>query len=553
MTRQDIEDLKSAVELVTKTAVTGLTTIKQFIEGEHWQGGAGWIGPRPQPGETGAGEVMAELERAFTSSNRILEVCDRHAAAVTGREPTWTLAPRDAEEDPEKNVEEVLEVNTALTQWWNKRGVPTLLHDAVVAKLWGKRAVLRLYIPQGVREDPALISADSLEAALDLIWVEVVPADRATVHVDPDSKRELGIVLYKDDEDNDVVELTYLDETRESTLVEVLRDEGGGLSEPLAMGGRITMFELTRDRPFVTPQLLQQQRAHNLALSMLPRNLVTGGFLERVILNAQMPGVTVVDKDTGEETFVPGKLQLGAGKTAFIEGIRTTDQQTGKDDITSPSVHWRDPVPVDSSVDGARATYSTMLEETRQSFVLMNTVANASGKSRIEARRDFDTSLKPTRLETEMAGRWMMEAVLSMAENFYGSPGQYTERYRIDFTCAIDPGTATPEERQQNARDVEAGIIPKEFAQRAAGIDDTDASQALIDSEPESQLRVLQKRAAIVRELTSAGASLDTAAEVAGFEPDMIALLKRSMTFGLDEDEGRSEDGAAEETEAEAE
>jgi hypothetical protein len=532
MTRKELEGLKGALELLQVGLPEGVQQTKAFVEGDHWQNGDGWVGPRPAGDEVGAAEVIGEIERSFVSGNRILEVCDRHASAVLGREPTWTLVPREEFEEPLEDDHPLLKkaasANRALTAWWNKRGVPTILLDAVVAQLWGKRSTLRLYVPAGVREEEGRANAESLEAALDMIWLEAVPADKATVHEDPTTKRLLGIVAFKNAKDEDVVELSYLDDTGENTLVEVVTSEGTDMSDPLAMGGRITMHQLSRSRPLVSPQMRQQQRAHNLALSMLPRNLVTGGFLQQVIVNAQMPGRTVVDGD-GNEQFIAERLKLGAGTTTFLAGLESEDRTTGTLSRATPSIHWREPVPVDSSVNGAVASYQTMLEEARQSYVLLNTAAGASGKSRVEARKDFDTSLRPTRLEVERAGRWLIETVLAVAQNFYSE--EYTEELRADFTCIVDPGTATPEERAQNSRDVEAGIMPKDMAQRAMGIDDTDAAQATIEAEPEVQVRLIQRRVAVFAEATGAGMDAETAAVIAGFDEEDVKLIAAGATF----------------------
>jgi hypothetical protein len=252
-----------------------------------------------------------------------------------------------------------------------------------------------------------------------------------------------------------------------------------------------------------------------------------------------MPGTWEVNPDTGEKTrFVPARLRLGAGTTTFLEGKLIEDPSTGKETLTSPQVSYRDPVPVDNTVDGAAAAYLAILEEARQSHVLMNSQADISGKSRVEARRDFESSLKPTKLEAEKVGRWLLRAVIALAENFYGSPGQYTEKYRVDFSCIVDMGVATADERQQNTKDVEAGIIPKEYALRAMGIDDTDAAEALINSEPRAQLAVLAKRVAVYKEGVEAGLSAETAATLAGFTEEQIAMIAAGNGFNESDDRG---------------
>jgi hypothetical protein len=77
------------------------------VEGDHWQGGEGWVGPAPKQGDEGYAEVMKLIERAFVSRNAVLEVLERHELAVVGTEPSWGFTVRrPLEEDEERKPEE---------------------------------------------------------------------------------------------------------------------------------------------------------------------------------------------------------------------------------------------------------------------------------------------------------------------------------------------------------------------------------------------------------------------------------------------------------------
>ena len=547
MLREDVQP-KELRELVTETKHKDVDINRLFIDGDHWQSGAGWVGPKGQPGEDGYSEMIAELERGFTSSNRIEEASERHASGVVGREPAWGMTTREAlaedEEIGESEQNEIDEKEAATTAWWNERGVLEKLHEAVMNILWGRRSVLRLYVPSGLREmkEPAGTERTLASIMLRMIHLDVISPENGTVHYDPATKRAMGVVLMKNEEDEDVLETSYINEAGQ-TMIEVVTGDVVDASEPLELGGRITMFELTR-RMLITEQVRQLQRAHNLALSVIPRNLTTAGFLATTLINAQMPGEWELDPETREPIrFIPARLRHGSGMMTWLEGIETSDPITGKTVLATPDVKYRDPVDVSPTVDAERATYRTLLEEVQQAHILMSSETDVSGRSRVEARKDYESSLKLTRPVVERAGRWLIETVIVFAEQLLaaGSPSSL-ERLRCDFNARLDTGTTTPEEREQNNRSVKAGTLPLEYAIAGEGVDDVDAALAIINSQSGVVLDELKYRAEIVKILTDAGASIEAAAEVAGMDPEMVVLLKASAFMGDPEGRGGEEE-----------
>lgn len=536
MLRQGTED-KDLRELIEKTMHRSVKQNRLFFDGDHWQNGDGWIGPRPRPEEEGSSETMAELERAFTSANRIEEVCDRHASGVVGREPQWGISLRtplaDDEEIPESDQNDIDEREAALTAWWNERGIQELLHDAVVNVAWGQRSVIRLYVPSGLRDEDLGPGEEKSIANMLLrkVFVDVIAPENATVHEDPNTKRPLGILAYKNEAEEDVLELSYLDDNGD-TLIEVVSGDTRVISEPLKLGRRITMHELAR-RPLITPQVAQQQRAHNLALSIIPRNLTTAGFLERVLINAQQPGHWELDPDTKQPIrFIPSRLRMGAGSVTFIEGIETQDVVTGKTTTATPDVKYRDPVPVDPTIAAERATYLAILEEVQQAHVLMNSEATPSGRSREQARKDFEGSLKVTKPAVERAGRWLLETAMALAEALLGGDGGASlQKYRVDFNCRLDTGVITPEERKQNNESVKAGTLPREYAIAGEGVDDVDVALALINSQEGVVLDALKQRAEIAAAFAKMGTNVEAAARAAGLSEEVVRILAEGATY----------------------
>ena len=94
--------LKQATESIPDAAAEWLRANQKFYQGDHWQDGAGWSGPMPEPEHPLFRDLLLEIRRGFVSKNTISEVVKRHVAGVLGREPAWSLALRRplAEEEP---------------------------------------------------------------------------------------------------------------------------------------------------------------------------------------------------------------------------------------------------------------------------------------------------------------------------------------------------------------------------------------------------------------------------------------------------------------------
>jgi hypothetical protein len=179
----------------------------------------------------------------------------------------------------------------------------------------------------------------------------------------------------------------------------------------------------------------------NLAKTMLARNVVLGGFLERIILNAQLPGEYVEDATTKKKTFVPSPLKTGAGTTNVLAGLPVSDATGRVTGYATPTIIYRDPVPVTTFNDTALAAYRGMLEEVHQLHAAIAGDATASGESRRQARADFEASLGATIAEVEAAGRWLLETALALAAAFSNQAGRF-DALRATFTCRVDSGPA---------------------------------------------------------------------------------------------------------------
>lgn len=548
----------------------------KFADGDHWQDGDAWIGPHLAGSDVVATQMWDEIERGFTSRNVIAEVTDRHVGGVLGQESRFGfVVARPLKEDENPSDEEVAlirEIEAAVTPWWDKRRARQQLQRALASALLSTRGDLRLYFAKGqLAAFPVVggvrqVKATTLPEALEMIWLEFVGPDLAAVVEDPDTKLEAGVLIHEVS-GNKQVELVFLEPSTtaptRSMVRRVVDAVRGGTSHsptprtivrsiadqqsedvPLQLGGRLTMAEVRR-KLLITPQVQQLQKALNLALSMIPHNLVEAGFLETTILNGQMPGELVDDPDIpGKKRLIPGPYQRGATTVNWISGLNYEDKD-GNQQLATPSIQYRDPVEVTAPVAAKTDHYADILHEVDQEHILIASEATPSGRSREQAREDYVASLGESQAAVEPVGQWLIETVVAMAEALMGQPGKYTSRLRATFECRLNKGPISTEDRAQNMAEVKEGALDLESAMERNGVADVQATLSRIASRPEHRLALVKQQAETLKALQDAAIDLETALELAAFEPEQITKIMNKSGFedpDADPDDERDED-----------
>jgi hypothetical protein len=292
----------------------------------------------------------------------------------------------------------------------------------------------------------------------------------------------------------------------------------------LQLGGRLPVFEARRSL-FLTGAVQAAQKAINLCCTMQPFNVTKSGFLATTLLNAQMPGEWEY-KDGKPYRFKPGRYRAGAGTVNFVRGLTYKDQ-SGNTVLATPGVHETPPSETRPTREAKRDHYQDLLEETDQSYILMSGDAVASGVSRVTARADFVSSLQLTQEPVEQAGRWLIETALALAEVVLGTPGRWTNVLRADFACRLNVGPADLSEQQANDAEVKARRMSRATAMSRNGIQDVEAEQERIDSEPGNRVEFGGVIFTALRQGTDAGLTLDEAGEFLGLDATDLDLLKR--------------------------
>ena len=505
---------KSAQKLITDRNADWIIKNFKFYAGDHWQGGDGWVGPRLDQKHAKYAETMVSLEKIFLSKNVIASVVDAHSQAVIGREPHWNIQPRihKNEEDDEDTGTLIQKEADHLIQIWldSLTGIAyrdgddteirpcspfTALLAATRFALLTKRGTLRFLIsPKAIFTDTATDSPVVPPMAPDklakLIHIQATNPVQATVHFDPKELEPIGVYAYEEESGeggthkNLMAELTYLNDEQHTVLEivneDALDDRVGSNQTTLQLNGNLLHFEFEIPL-FINNQIQQAQKALNKAKTMESKNLDQGGFLERVILNAQAPGTWEKDEKTGDEKFIPQALEIGPGYSTFLQGIET-ERADGSAGVATPSVSYRNPTPPDTFIETAKDIEGDILMQVSQAHRGMEGNANTSGVSRVQARESFRQSLSKTETEVNAAIKWMLETYLGLIAALSGQPGRYDE-LAVTGNAQLDIGVTSSDEHSQAIAAYKEKLQSRETTMAKLGIDDVLAEVERINND----------------------------------------------------------------------
>ncbi len=470
----------------------------QFYLSDHWQNGLGFIGQLPPKTLPGAAFIEADIKAGFVSENVIQEVVETHTGGILGREPVWSFLPAD----PTKETEEARSdtesfenvTGETLTPWWNERKALRDLQKAVTTLLCEGIVVRRLFIPRKKQKD-GKVTASTLKEALDFIYVETRTADEAGVFTDPDSQQDIGIFLFKEkngDQEVNCAELSFLDDDG-NTVCKIVKDKGAAEPfGPYELGGRLLIHQIDR-RALITEQVQSNQRALNLAHTMMMRNVNMAGSRERTITNAQPPSpatdkASVTAGTTKVAGRFPGTYKTGAGAVNFVMGWPIRDEDGNIKGYTNPNVNIAEPVSVETFKETIAQQKQAIYSQCHQRHVLIVDKADTSGRAREVARREFERSLKESKTVVDASGRWELEATLRLAAVIVGQTSKYID-LRADFNCIIDAGEVDTEKQKTALELRKPGgpnaqpLISDETARNMIGVEDAAAELVKIKQE----------------------------------------------------------------------
>lgn len=525
-----------------------------LIQDRHWSGSRGWTGPLPRfdgSPDSGANvaRVTAEIERTFISRNLPLNVVQRHVNGIAGREPLWSVTPkRKLPKGGKPNADEqklVDEFADALSGWWDNSGVWLSIQKALTTALWSERGTLRLFVPRSKLEanvtdgagnsGPGVPGGLTLADALGFISVQSPSWDAAGVVRDIEGRVNSAYFHYKD-----AMGLPFweIQERLSNGMTKVTPASTGGDTDPSDEYPvpDLLLFEVKLD-PLITESVRRLALFADKTMTMGSRNIDLGGFVERTILNAQMPGQWVKDSASPNgRKFVPSTYNTGSGVTNFLNGvaIMTKDEATGKlvpsGNFSTPSVQYKDPSGWGVFGETFDEVREAIFDEAKQLHVLMTGDGRVNGVSRIQAVQDFISSLEPTRMALEQLVRWVINTVLRLGLHFINRRPDY-DAFHATVQARMSAVQPTPAEVDTAMKLHESGVISEETMLGRVGVEDVAAERS--------------RRAAEGITPTLALKILATAPAWAGLKALQLAFVQLGITDAQVEEQRQADLGGA--------
>lgn len=474
-----------------------------MMQDDQWLGGAGWNGPLPRASDPadvgGIARLTAEIKREFVSQNMTDNLVTRHVHGIAGREPRQGVRVRRTLKDDEKpNPREQAQIDefwAAYSDWWDNSGVWLDIQQTLKNAVWSGKGTLRLFIQRGKLKQVGLCEDGqplygvpaglTLADALGYISVHAPEWNAAGVVRDGDRRVMGAYYRWADEQKQERWELMERAKDKNGTTITRVTPNATDSESDAHTDYPVSdlmIFEVSLN-PLIKSSIIALSKFLNKTLTMGSRNINLGGFVERTILNAQMPGKTVDGK------FIPDAYEVGLGSTGYIAGlpVKRVNPDTGRTEdtggYTTPSIVYKDPIQWEGTFGKTIENVREMLfDEAKQLHVLITGDATANGVSRQQAVNDFMTSLEPTRMALEQLLRWLMTTVLGLGLHFTGRSAEW-DAFKATASArasAVQPTSAEIETARNLRKD---GLISLKSFYARIGIDDPETMRAEIAAE----------------------------------------------------------------------
>lgn len=519
---------------------------RKFYDGDHWQGGEGIAEALPPPSHITYQTVKRGIARMFTSENHIKEVVNRRRDGVLGQPVRWRMVDRSAVEKASSPTEQestaLRELNASMREWYVQKHVHEALREFVRIGSLEDKAYLRIIIPSGRLRDAAKI--DTIDEALDLIYVEALGRNEMTFVRDRLTNNKAGIFAYSDDPEagptdpiatgrsQKTAEICWVDLPSGMTVLRRVRSgmaalRGKGGSAPIIeleeveidLGRRMTMYEGT-GMLLVDEPVRQQQRAVNTTLTHMLVDSRSSDFRQRIFLNAQPIGSIIKDPETGNETTVAATTVAGLDTDLFLRGVEE-ELADGSIRIKDAEVRTIEPGSAQRYRDGIATYRAGLYRDTHQLHIELSQLSTSTGDARQQAMSDFELDLKFMKGRVDGAGRWLLMTVYLLAQ-YLADQATDDSEFDVEFDSIITLGPVDPDTRRVLAEEVRLGTRSRRTAMAEANIEDPDAELSIIDGDEVFTANRREKQAEIIQKLVQSGASLEGAIRFAGVEDDAV-------------------------------
>ena len=497
-----------------KTRIDETQSNRDFIKGDDWQDGEGWVGPQFEGSTDVSRNLRQEIKREFASKGSIRGVVRRKVRGVIGRVPNWLISSRNAPDNNSQvssDIEERIgEAQIILNEFWKHSKAHRILKRWVTDyEVSGYSTIRLLFSQKNTEVDIAQTFQDAVKQ-LQLINEEIGQAvivfdketlDRASfVRYETDGKVFIemcyinvdGFTVFKKFSQNDGKE--FAKKAGLNELAKNIKDQQNTSSElELPLNEKLLVFALDGEA-MVSNSMRSQQRIVNKASTMLSHNLDQDGYRAKKIINALPPGEYQTNAE-GQRVFVPNPsgIRVGAGSVEYINGLPVITKEGGNDThkitttYTTPGIFESQPIDVKSFIDSGTDAAEAILEEADQKHVSVSGDANASGESLKQQRHSYIASLEETKSLFDDEASDIFETVLASVAYLMGDEERYAD-LQVTVSAILNPGPVSSEDRRAAQDEFKNGIRTLESTMEETGITDPDAMKAKIAQEPESEL-----------------------------------------------------------------
>ena len=475
-----------------------------YMPMQDGQSTAYWTGPMVAREHARFAEMQRALVRSFNFQNVILEGIEFLADGVGADEADWSLVSADQLPDTVLSAEAqtlIDEAEALLTAWWDRRDLPSTLQRLLKTAIAHGRAPLRPRIPARYHDATGRlkVQADPLKS-LDALHLVLPEVGLSGVFTDPETLDRVGVtqVIYQNlTAWKSEWELTHVDDNGKTLLLTLTPGAGPvSRSDPLDLGGRLWLFELRFERGAVERDVLSNQDAVNVGLTMLNRNTHFAGFAQLYGIGIDPPtsgASTTVTNSDGTTTITQAEkvVNPGPGTQAFFQPSVSTEvveTQTAQGvpirtvterpytNASYSKIEPSAPAAITAAIVEAKGNIYAAL---RQRFVLMDDKATASGRSREVATGSFLRATARYATATEHLIRELLEFALEVSALIQGQPGKYRS-LRANVTLRQHVFDPSPLQVASDLALQQAGVISRQTLQGRIGIADSDAEDARI-------------------------------------------------------------------------
>lgn len=445
---------------------------RNYYDGDTWQY---WVGPKP-PADAANVKALEELRRVFQQSNKVRECCDRAVNGLIAKPFQWEIVDESGE--PTENTA----AETIVREWLSWVDAQSMAIAGVVAPpLWEAvkdlavdgEGYLRIWMPDRLSEYP--------ERYQQILMSRISP----------------NAVAVKDDDDGFIEEYTVF--TASGQERQILAKNGDltvnvdGIETVHRGLGSWLVFRMA-GRSLITEDVMSAQNSINLARTMEARSLIQNGFVERVLLNAQLPGQWVPDPASPNgQRFEPDPngLRTGAGMTSFVQGNPIYNDMGQVSGYTNPSIAYNNPAPLDSYALSVAGSTEIIYHAMGQGHLLASD-SQMSGVARQVLRQDAVLKIAQYERTIVTALETMLTTLLKHLE-FQGIRVSVQLRTAINFV--------SPEEKTAIMAEYNAGLMSKATAIAMLGtVEDVDAEMVLIEEEAATAMKKAKDQQSLIED-----------------------------------------------------